>query len=289
MTLRKLEKKEHEKTRLLWEEIFKEDTKEFLDYYYSWKMADNEIYVIEEDGQIVSMLHLNPYQIRICDQFYRVHYIVAVATKENYRKRGYMRTLLEHAMEVMTQRGEPFTFLMPAAEAIYKPFGFCYVYEQGQGEMSGKYHEDEETAFAYATEADCGEIAEFANLMLQEYDVVTWRDEAYYQMLLAELQSESGGILLARREGQLVGVFCCAETGEAQGPRLMIREPISKSGEVLEQAIIHLVGNEIEKVSLIGAEIECEGRKKPMIMAKILNPEMINNFENKSVFLNEVV
>ena len=32
---RKLEKQEHIKTRKLWEDVFKEDTKEFLDYYYN--------------------------------------------------------------------------------------------------------------------------------------------------------------------------------------------------------------------------------------------------------------
>ena len=50
---RKLEKQEHIKTRKLWEEIFKEDTQEFLDYYYTVKTLENEIYVIEEDGTIL--------------------------------------------------------------------------------------------------------------------------------------------------------------------------------------------------------------------------------------------
>ena len=47
MNLRKLEKTEHEKTRRLWEEIFTEDTEAFLDYYYSIKKAENEIFVME--------------------------------------------------------------------------------------------------------------------------------------------------------------------------------------------------------------------------------------------------
>ena len=49
MNLRKLEKTEHEKTRRLWEEIFTEDTEAFLDYYYSIKTAENEIFVMEEE------------------------------------------------------------------------------------------------------------------------------------------------------------------------------------------------------------------------------------------------
>ena len=93
MELRKLRQEEHIRTRKLWEEIFTEDTPEFLDYYYSVKTKGNEIYVIEEDDKIVSMLHLNPYQMRIGEKRYQTHYIVAVATDERYRKRGYMAAL----------------------------------------------------------------------------------------------------------------------------------------------------------------------------------------------------
>ena len=65
MTLRRLEANEHVKTRILWEEVFPEDTKAFLDYYYYIKARDNQIYVIEADGEICSMLQLNPYTGRV--------------------------------------------------------------------------------------------------------------------------------------------------------------------------------------------------------------------------------
>ena len=63
--VRKLKQEEHILTRKLWEEIFTEDSVEFLDYYYSVKVKDNEIYVIEDEGRIVSMIHLNPFQMRL--------------------------------------------------------------------------------------------------------------------------------------------------------------------------------------------------------------------------------
>ena len=34
MELRRLEEQEHQKTRKLWEEVFSDDTRAFLDYYY---------------------------------------------------------------------------------------------------------------------------------------------------------------------------------------------------------------------------------------------------------------
>lgn len=64
MELRKLRQEEHWKTRNIWERIFTEDTPEFLDYYYSVKTAENQIYVIEDENTICAMLQLNPYQIQ---------------------------------------------------------------------------------------------------------------------------------------------------------------------------------------------------------------------------------
>lgn len=279
MKLRKLSIEEHGRTRKLWEDIFTEDTSEFLDYYYSVKAKNNEIYVIEDDGEIVSMLHLNPFNMRIGNTIYQTHYIVAVATDERYRKRGLMRQLLEHAMKVMTDRGEPFTFLMPAAEAIYKPFGFEFIYEQRRSVVVGKKSTDE-LSIIRAGEEDCETIAEFANDFLKEYDVVTWRDAKYYKMILSEQTSENGGILLVKRNEKIEGVFCYAKEGKFE-----IREPLFLNKADLQHAIYYLTGNESEEVSCIGYGEET----KPMIMAKILNPEITSDLRTAKVFLNEVV
>ena len=279
MILRKLEREEHVKTRGLWEEVFKEDTKEFLDYYYSVKVADNEIYVIEDDGKIVSMLHLNPYQMRIKSKIYKTHYIVAVATDENYRKRGYMAALLNHVMQVMVDREEPFTFLMPVAEAIYKPFGFKFVYTQVRGMVQGR-ETKEPITFEYVTEYDCQDIADFTNEKLKEYDIVTWRDESYYKTLLEELKSENGGILMVKREGKLEAVLCFTK-----GERIEIREPLFCRKEDLEAAVYYLNGNEEGGIFCIGYGTH----SKPMIMAKALNPKFEEVLKSSKVFLNEVV
>ena len=63
--LKKLKPEERGLTRTLWEQVFTEDTKEFLDYYYTEKTKNNEIYVIETDHDIRAMMQLNPYVIQM--------------------------------------------------------------------------------------------------------------------------------------------------------------------------------------------------------------------------------
>ena len=90
MKIRKLETGEKLNTRKLYEEVFSEDSKDFVDYYYEEKVKDNQIYVVEEDGEIQAMLHLNPYELAVNGSRKDVNYIVAVATRKSYRKRGFM-------------------------------------------------------------------------------------------------------------------------------------------------------------------------------------------------------
>lgn len=281
MLCRKLQQEEHARTRRLWEEIFTEDTSKFLDYYYSVKTSSNEIYVIEDDGKIVSMLHLNPYQMRVRDKIFKTHYIVAVATDERYRHQGLMRQLLNHVMQLMADRGEPFTFLMPANEAIYKPFGFEFIYEQKREKVIGKQSNDDSLKITQACKDDCQAIADFANEILCEYDVVTWRDATYYQTLLSEVSSEDGGILIAEKDSRIVGVF-----PYAKGQALQMHEPLMKEKSVLQHAIYQLSGNETDHVLCTGYGSD---ESKPIIMAKVLNPEFNFDLKNAKVFLNEVV
>ncbi len=137
---------EGRRTRILWEKVFSEDTEAFLDYYYENKIPEAQIHALcDGDGNIVSMVHLNPYEIacrvsgskemeahpqKAANRRMRrkTYYIVGVATAPEYRGRGCMAYLLAQAVLQARREGCPFLFLMPADPAIYEPFGFRYGY-----------------------------------------------------------------------------------------------------------------------------------------------------------------
>lgn len=195
MQIRKLSPEEHGSTRTLYEEVFTEDSPSFVDYYYTEKIKDNQIYVVEEDGGIQAMLHLNPYILKVNGSEKKTHYIVAVATKETYRKRGYMGTLMKQALYDMYESQEIFTFLMPAAEAIYLPYDFRTVYEQ-KYRIYRENSEDMKRA-EEAEEEDCARLSEIAEKYLEKnYQVYAKRDEAYYKRLLKEYASDEGKVML---------------------------------------------------------------------------------------------
>ena len=195
MKIRKLETEEKQNTKKLYEEVFSEDSKSFVDYYYEEKLKDNQIYAVEEDGEIQAMLHLNPYELAVNGSKKDVNYIVAVATRESYRKRGYMAGLLKQALNDMYADGETFTFLMPASESIYLPFDFRTVCEQNRSYYDPEEETEEGVVITDAVNADAEEMAAYMEAQLtQSYQVYAKRSTAYYERLIKEYASD-GGIL----------------------------------------------------------------------------------------------
>lgn len=302
----KLEAAEHESTRGLWERVFDEDTERFADYYYGIKAAENEIFAAKEAGIPRAMLHLNPYDVYLGKRAFSVHYIVGVATASEYRHRGLMRRLLHCAVEEMYGRREPFTFLMPAAEAIYRPFGFRFIYEQRQGTLSfspapetnvSSAHPSGRTgrgsagagSYRFMRAEDIPLLSEFSGKILRErFCVYAKRDPHYYEVLMAEQASENGGVILLFREGDICGWFYYGIEGGAE-----LREIVLSEGaeSVFARAVSELFGKKYRAGKALGISAPAAGhlvsarknaggilslngeKKIPVIMARIIHLE----------------
>lgn len=232
MEIRKLKTTENYQTRPLYEEVFTEDSQGFVEYYYKEKTKDNQIYVAEEDGGIQAMLHLNPYELMVNGSKRNVEYIVAVATRAEYRKRGYMGELLKQALSDMYAAGQCFTFLMPAAETIYTPYDFRTVYEQKRkccptGERKLLHMEDGgECQAAPLQEKECKELAEAANEALAlSYQVYALRSEEYYKRLKKEYESDGAKLMVYRKGERIVDCrpYIPDEDPREEKPKIMVR------------------------------------------------------------------
>ena len=277
MVIRRLKQEEHARTRALWEEVFQEDTKAFLDYYYYIKTRDNQIFVIEEDGDIRSMIHLNPYQVKVENRYFPSAYIIAVATEKPYRSRGYMGALLRTSLQAMYEKKMPFTFLLPAAEAIYTPYDFRYIYDQPTcclqaDQRQGTIESAENTESSDAGIWDAEAMAEFyKNNFEGQWQVTAVKDREYYQTMILEQQSEHGGVRLLRQSGDIVGMYAYAAEDDLEVRELLcldgFREEILKSVEELKAKS----KTELEKgVKVYGCPEELASGKRPLIMARIV-------------------
>lgn len=202
---------EHEKSacQVLWKEAFPEDSQEFSDYYFHKKIKNSRVLVLTEEtpgkdqtavlsDSIASMLHRNPYSLAVRGSLWNIDYIVGVATRRDRRHQGYMRRLLLRMMADMRKEQMPFCFLMPADEAIYRPFGFTYIFRQPHFILEKESSRLTVKKLISRTDTPDSKkllfaAAEWMNQWLKtHYEVYSFRDESYLQMLTDEIASEDG-------------------------------------------------------------------------------------------------
>ena len=171
--IRYLKDNEKGNSEALYREAFPEDKDAFVDYYYSYVTKDNRILVLEQEGEIASMLHLNPYKLSVNGTEVNAYYYVAVATKAECRHQGMMRKMLTKSLNDIHEEGHPFTYLMPANRAIYEPFDFRIVYQQEKVELP--------------KEPDAAN-----KKMAEMFDVFTLWDEWYVEKQLEEARVCAG-------------------------------------------------------------------------------------------------
>lgn len=118
----------------MWQDNF-HDPMPYADFYFQEVYGKNEVLLNQEEETVKGMLHLNPYTLHVKGQPTEAKYIVGVATDEEYRRQGVMRELLAKTFQTLRERGELFTYLMPADENYYLPFDFRFGMVQVEQEL----------------------------------------------------------------------------------------------------------------------------------------------------------
>ena len=282
---------ENQRARKLYEEIFDEDSPAFVDYYFRVKAAENEIFVVENEKQeILATLHLNPYEMMFCGEKVKTNYIVAVATRADCRHQGMMRSLLQASLQEMYRREETFTWLMPAAEAIYRPFGFRFIYEKNKMTVTAdvlrraetdenwQIHSDQEVSgdifCEEAKKEDLAELACFAEKQLSKLaEVYTVHDIAYFEQRMQEVGCEGGRLVLIRNENRICGYFLALKK-DREAWEIVVEDAVQKKAF---PAVLHWFGTSEEKCTFTAFpqiwEQYAQSENVPAIMGRIVHLE----------------
>lgn len=282
---------ENQRARKLYEEIFDEDSPAFVDYYFRVKAAENEIFVVENEKQeILATLHLNPYEMMFCGEKVKTNYIVAVATRADCRHQGMMRSLLQASLQEMYRREETFTWLMPAAEAIYRPFGFRFIYEKNEMTVTAdvlrraetdenwQIHSDQEVSgdifCEEAKKEDLAELACFAEKQLSKLaEVYTVHDIAYFEQRMQEVGCEGGSLILIRKEKEICGYFLALKK-DREAWEIVVEDAVQKKAF---PAVLHWFEASEEKCTFTAFpqiwEQYAQSENVPAIMGRIVHLE----------------
>lgn len=198
---------EKNETIPLWRGCFEEDSERFIAYYYKEKTKDNRILVKKDNGFILSMVHYNPYRIRMKDRQWELDYLAGVATDEAHRREGHFRDLFVRMLTDQQKAGKPLAYLVPVNPAVYEPFGFVFIGNVPEFHLNEEAQRRLTRSACRDTSEDCERAAAYMEKWLSaRYEMYTQRDCAYVSRLIKELESEGGTLSFLEDENGLAGL-----------------------------------------------------------------------------------
>ncbi len=201
MDIRYLENCEKNRIRELYDKIFN-DSYEFTEYYFKniWK---NDVLVLEEEGNILSMLQLVKKRVVYDGEVMDVHYIYAVATDEKYRGKGYMDKLMNKALEDVKKKGEPFVYLTPTNSEVYLKYGFEVVYDKQIYEVR---RIEEEDKIYNPSEWDFKIMKTLAdNILPIKYKLYLEHSDEYIRDVVTQMRLDNGYLIYQMENDEIVG------------------------------------------------------------------------------------
>ena len=138
----------------LWYECFLEhDSQESIDYYFENKFILENTFVLEVNDEIVTSLQLNQHDLVYNNKIEPVSFVVGVATFKIHRQKGYMRVLLDYAIEYAKKEYKQNYMILQAYDwAVYRSFGF------------------EEAYYKYRSNLEISDLNNIETTELLEYD-----------------------------------------------------------------------------------------------------------------------
>lgn len=266
----------------LWKQVFS-DTDKYLDFYFQKKAPISLVYSQYEKEELTSMAFSTPYAVSFFGDIETFHYIVGVATSPDYRRQGRMKELLLENMTERYEEGEIMSYLSPAKEEYYSPFGFSGLYWRQSSVVSEFGKSDLVVVnFSRLSEEKRKEVVTFVNQKLNSSlsNLFVRRSIEYYRLLRREMQALDGGVLVfCNADGEVIGTL----TYGTEGGVCEVYEMICH--KVYSRQVVNVFWNYLreKKASLkekqvtffdtqyLPEEFERKEEKKPYLMGRIIH------------------
>ena len=191
----------------LWQTVF-HDSDEFINLFFSRVYKPENTLSIEHGGKVISALQMVPYEMKIVDKTVPMAYVCGVCTLPSEQGKGYMKKLMQQAMDTMQQRGFALTTLIPAEPWLfdfYKKFGYTHLIHNGT-----EIHQANETISEpahYTIEPCTGKEAfDYFNRKQRERKCAVLHNAFDFETVRLDCIADEGNCWLAREKNLPVGI-----------------------------------------------------------------------------------
>lgn len=185
----------------LYRESFPDDSNDTVDYFFKNVFSSDRYKEIRDGKNLASSLHIVPKKITYLNKEVFLPFIVGVATKPEYKNKGYASRLMRDSLRCMKAQGNPFAALYPAIDGFYERFGFEMVFLKNEAKLDD---------FERVNTDNVKILKEIFDTKAKSYEVHLSRD--YEQMKLKLGEEKSANLLY--KDGKLCGYELVNDNGE---------------------------------------------------------------------------
>ena len=214
MNIRLCNKNETSQVKDIWKYCFN-DSDEYVDFYFKHKFDPQNTIVLENEGNIISSLHLNQHKIYLNFKEYKSSYVVGVSTLPEARGLGKMNELMKESLRHMYNLDQSVSILMPIDFRLYTKYGYenCYdmlvqklnIYNLRKYKINGIFEKAD----------NAGDLEDIYACAVSRYNGYVVRDRKYFKEFIEEMRIEGGYIYINYRDGLPVGYIAYSiDSGE---------------------------------------------------------------------------
>ncbi|MBC6002273.1 MAG: GNAT family N-acetyltransferase [Paeniclostridium sordellii] len=286
MNIRYAIEKDLENIKDIWNYCFG-DEEGFVNYYFDNKYKPENTILIEENDELMSSLQLNQYKINLNNKIYDTSYVVGVSTYPNARGKGYMKDMMDFALNELYKKDQLVSLLMPIDYRLYKKYGYEHCYDKIEYKLNIEELKQFKIVgdFEKITNNHINYMMDIYNEFLLNTNGYVVRDKNYYENLFKEIKCENGHMYIHKEEnyeGYII-YFIMEDT-------MFIREICYKNISSLKSMLkfIYNHNTQCKKVTIMSPVIDSiryilpnlktsEINIKPFMMGRVINLEKFLN------------
>ena len=258
----KATKEQATEVKNLWKVCFPQEDEGYIDYYFKNLFVPENCFVYVEEGHVVSAIIRAPHAMMFNDKVLRTSMILGVGTLPAYRKRGYMKRLMEIVLDAC-EHTELITLIQAYDQKLYEPYGFRNIYNRSTYRLT-RDDVKRSTNFGCSYEPTAIDLLKVYSAFIRRFNGYYARDLEYFVKYKKEINAQ-GGKIVAYYNGkdQIRGYATMLPKGDV----LEIEELIYLDSTALlklcnetlfEKDVVELHVSEAEDLTLVFPETKVE-------------------------------
>lgn len=220
--------------RDIWTKCF-DDTREWMDMFFSKIYRDDEAHTLEVDGRTVSSLMMRPYTMDFHNTSLPTSYIYGAATLQPWRDKGCMTQLITQSLRKGYDAGDVLCTLIPNNEPLFKYYermGFSPVFYINLERYTSAHVFSPEGSYTRIDDVDSDEVYELFDRLMSERPCAIHHSRQQWSEIVADNAVDGGAIVaIADEVGTPVAVAVTVPTDEGvKVADLLARDADSRLG-----------------------------------------------------------